>query len=146
VLNWFVRLAMDDETIPIFGDGKILRDFLYIDDLVSALMQCGLCEAAYGEIFNIGSSEAISFLALIRQYRRPGPAAGVPPFTERKRWNPATLERHRQDSGDRRVKPTVPLDGLTGLWTPPSSRHYWTHRVAWEGGDARSQWQTNAVT
>ena len=24
VANWFVRLALDDETIKVFGDGKIL--------------------------------------------------------------------------------------------------------------------------
>ena len=67
VLNWFIRLAMDDETIPIFGDGQILRDFLYVDDLTDALMQCGLTESAYGETFNVGCGEPISFLALIRQ-------------------------------------------------------------------------------
>src|SRR4030066_1277203 len=34
VLNWFIRKAVDDEVIPVFGDGRILRDFLYVDDLV----------------------------------------------------------------------------------------------------------------
>ncbi|HPU29011.1 MAG TPA: NAD-dependent epimerase/dehydratase family protein, partial [Syntrophorhabdaceae bacterium] len=28
VFNWFIRKAIDDEDIPVFGDGRILRDFL----------------------------------------------------------------------------------------------------------------------
>ena len=35
VVNWFVRLAIDDETIKVFGDGLIKRDFLYVDDCVA---------------------------------------------------------------------------------------------------------------
>jgi len=64
VLNWFIRRAIDDETIFIFGDGLILRDFLYIDDLVDCLFKVGLEEKAYGEIFNIGSGKPINFLEL----------------------------------------------------------------------------------
>ena len=67
VLNWFIRLAMDDETIPIFGDGQILRDFLYVDDLTDALLQCGLANRAIGETFNVGCGTPVSFLELIQQ-------------------------------------------------------------------------------
>lgn len=67
VLNWFVRLAMDDETIPAMGDGRILRDFVYIDDLVDALLQTGASDAAYGQVFNVGSGGPISFIDLIRR-------------------------------------------------------------------------------
>ena len=45
VVNWFARLAIDGETIQVFGDGKILRDFLYIDDAVEAIMLCALSPA-----------------------------------------------------------------------------------------------------
>ena len=38
VVNWFVRLALEGRPIPIFGTGKILRDFLYVDDCVEALV------------------------------------------------------------------------------------------------------------
>jgi UDP-glucose 4-epimerase len=40
VANWFVRLAIDGETIKIFGDGSIKRDFLYVDDCVDAMIRC----------------------------------------------------------------------------------------------------------
>jgi len=46
VANWFVRLALDDETIKVFGDGSILRDFLYVEDTVEAIWKCVLCNEA----------------------------------------------------------------------------------------------------
>lgn len=91
VLNWFIRLALDDETIPIFGDGRILRDFLYIDDLVEALMRCGLTEAAYGDIFNVGSGTAVSFIDLaekIIEIAGSGRCEYAPFTTERKALEP----------------------------------------------------------
>ena len=48
VLNWFIRKAMDDETVPVFGDGRILRDFLYVGDLVDCFLQVAFCSQAYG--------------------------------------------------------------------------------------------------
>ena len=93
VLNWFIRLALDDELIPIFGDGRILRDFLYVDDLTAALMMCGLTEAAYGDIFNVGSSTSISFIDL---------AEKITAITGSGRYQyaPFTAERKALEPGD----------------------------------------------
>jgi UDP-glucose 4-epimerase len=138
VLNWFVRLAIDDETIPIFGDGKILRDFLYVDDLVAALMQCGLCESSYGQVFNVGSSEPISFLKLVEEI------LGVT-GTGRYDFTPFSPERKALEPGDfwsdiskiRRVvgwSPTVALgEGLhrTVDYYRCHREHYWTRGQAW---------------
>jgi UDP-glucose 4-epimerase len=66
VLNWFVRLAIDDETIKVFGDGSILRDFLYVDDCVEAILASALHEASTGEIFNVGVDVPTSFLDLVK--------------------------------------------------------------------------------
>lgn len=64
VFNWFIRKAIDDETIPLFGNGKILRDFLYVDDVVEALLMTALSENAYGEVFNVGSGIPLNFIDL----------------------------------------------------------------------------------
>jgi len=64
VFNWFIRKAIDAEAIPIFGDGKILRDYVYVDDLVECLLMTAANEKAYGNIFNVGSGKAISFIEL----------------------------------------------------------------------------------
>ncbi len=64
VFNWFIRKAMDNDTISIFGDGRILRDYLFIDDLVESLSMIALKESAYGEVYNIGSGVPVNFLDL----------------------------------------------------------------------------------
>jgi UDP-glucose 4-epimerase len=64
VLNWFVRLALDDQCIPLMGDGRILRDFLYVDDLVDALILAASTEEAYGQVLNVGTGIPIDFLTL----------------------------------------------------------------------------------
>lgn len=64
VVNWFVRLAIDEDTIKVFGDGQIKRDFLYIDDCVRAILMCALAEAAYGEVLNVGIDRPTNFVQL----------------------------------------------------------------------------------
>ena len=66
VFNWFVRQALDNQEIPIFGDGSLLRDWLYIDDCVEALLLLAACDTAYGQVFNIGNNKAWSFLDTVK--------------------------------------------------------------------------------
>jgi UDP-glucose 4-epimerase len=67
VFNWFIRKALDNEMIPVFGDGRILRDFIYVDDLVECMLQVACCDAAYGEVFNVGVGIPVSFYELARK-------------------------------------------------------------------------------
>ena len=64
VFNWFIRKAIDNEVIPIFGDGRILRDYLYIGDLVDSMLKISLAQNAYGEVYNVGSGIPTSFIEL----------------------------------------------------------------------------------
>ena len=64
VFNWFIRKAMDDDEIPVFGDGKTTRDYLYVDDAVECLLLSGIHPAAFGEVFNIGRGAPTGFLEL----------------------------------------------------------------------------------
>ena len=55
---WFMRQAMDDEEIQIFGNGEQSRDFTYVDDAVDALLRAAASDAANGQIFNVGGEVA----------------------------------------------------------------------------------------
>lgn len=66
VVNWFIRKAIDDEMIPVFGDGRIVRDFLHVDDLVECLLKVACSDTAYGEVFNVGTGIPTSFLDLAK--------------------------------------------------------------------------------
>ena len=61
VVNWFIRLALDDQTLPVFGDGSYKRDFLYQGDAVDAILMCAATEAAFGETFNVGNDRVSNF-------------------------------------------------------------------------------------
>jgi CDP-paratose 2-epimerase len=59
----FVLTALQNGSLTIYGDGKQVRDLLYIDDLVDAfLLAVGRIDRTAGEIYNIGGgpSNAIS--------------------------------------------------------------------------------------
>lgn len=56
VVARFIRQAMAGETLEIYGDGSQTRDFIYIDDLVAALMLAATRPGVGGEVFQIASS------------------------------------------------------------------------------------------
>lgn len=70
VLTHFCRKALAGETIPVFEDGQITRDFIYIDDVVSALLgACRRAQAA-GHVINIGSGKPVTLLDVARDIAR----------------------------------------------------------------------------
>jgi len=64
VLPRFVRQALLDEPITIYGDGSQSRCFGYVGDVVPALIKLMDCDNAVGKIFNIGSDEEVTVLQL----------------------------------------------------------------------------------
>jgi len=56
----FVRRALLDEQIQVFGDGEQRRDCLYVDDVVECLLRAALVPEATGEVFNVGNDEHLS--------------------------------------------------------------------------------------
>jgi UDP-glucose 4-epimerase len=93
VCNWFIRLAMDNEKIQVFGDGSILRDFCYVDDCVDAILKLATNPNAEGEIFNVGSDIPVTFIELAKEIVRIT-GVGRWEFTE---FSP---ERKAQEPGD----------------------------------------------
>jgi UDP-glucose 4-epimerase len=93
VVNWFVRLALEGKPIPIFGTGRILRDFLYVDDCVEALLAAAVEPSAVGEILNVGHDRASTFLEVAEILRELVPGTTIA-FTD------FTPERRAQEPGD----------------------------------------------
>ena len=49
--NYFIGLSLQNKEITIFGDGKQLRNFIYVDDAISALIMASQSEKTRGEVF-----------------------------------------------------------------------------------------------
>ena len=56
---WFVIAALTNRPIKIYGDGKQVRDLLYVDDLLNAYdLAITHAEISAGEVFNVGGGIA----------------------------------------------------------------------------------------
>ncbi len=61
----FIRRAIDQEPIRIFGDGKQLRDFNYVDDVVDLFLSATDNPDVYGNVYNLASNEHYSILDFV---------------------------------------------------------------------------------
>lgn len=59
VVPRFVKQALTDKTITVYGDGKQSRCFGYVGDVVDGMIKLINNKKAYGEVFNIGNDEEI---------------------------------------------------------------------------------------
>ena len=64
-IGWFIRMAIEDNEIQIFGDGSQMRDFVYVDDAAEAFLRAGATDGCDGEVFNVGGTEPISHRDLV---------------------------------------------------------------------------------
>lgn len=60
VLPTFIGQALKNEPLTIYGSGKQIRCFGYVEDIVNGLIKIIDNDAVFGEIFNLGSNEEIS--------------------------------------------------------------------------------------
>ena len=65
-IGWFIRLALEDEEIAVFGDGSQIRDFVYVDDAVEAFLRAAACDSCNGDAFNVGGDEPIAHRELVQ--------------------------------------------------------------------------------
>jgi UDP-glucuronate 4-epimerase len=61
----FTKGILAGEPIPVFNEGKMVRDFTYIDDIVEGVVRVIDRPAPY-RIFNIGNHKRVELLAYIR--------------------------------------------------------------------------------
>jgi nucleoside-diphosphate-sugar epimerase len=66
----FIRIAISGEQIQIFGDGKQLRDFNYIEDVVDALLLATNNPDLYGKVYNLGAKRYYSLLDFVRYLQK----------------------------------------------------------------------------
>jgi UDP-glucose 4-epimerase len=64
VIPNFVRQALANQPITVFGDGTQSRSFTYVGDVVSGLLKLVAHPKAIGEVFNIGNGQEITMRAL----------------------------------------------------------------------------------
>lgn len=113
-LGIWIRQLIEGQSLLVFGDGKQVRDFNYVDDVVDALLMAGISDDVNGHIFNLGADDPITLqhTAELLIEKNQGGSYRMVPFPE---------ERKAIDIGDyygdyRKIrsrlgwKPRVPLE------------------------------------
>ncbi len=69
VLPRFVREALSNKPIVVYGDGSQVRAFAYVNDVVRAIADLSMIKKAEGEIFNIGNDKPITIKELAEKVK-----------------------------------------------------------------------------
>ena len=78
VLPRFVQAAIAGQKLVVHDDGKQIRCFAHVDDVVGAVIKLVDTEAAHGRVYNIGSDTPVSILELAqRVIERVNPKAEI---------------------------------------------------------------------
>jgi UDP-glucose 4-epimerase len=65
VVAAFAKNVHTGASVVVHGDGSQTRDFVYIDDVIDALVSAGTASAVHGAIINIGSGDETSINGLL---------------------------------------------------------------------------------
>ena len=69
VLPRFVQQALRDEAILVYGDGEQTRCFSHVGDVVRGTLMLADEPQAFGQVFNIGTSEEVKVIDLARRVK-----------------------------------------------------------------------------
>lgn len=70
VLPRFVDAALAGQPITVHDDGRQVRCFAHVDDVVDGVIRLMQCDSAAGRVFNIGSDQPVSILELAERVRQ----------------------------------------------------------------------------
>jgi len=96
-ISIFLSRTKDGKPLTIFGDGKQTRDFVFVEDIVTANILAATQPAAVGEIFNIATGQENSIeqlIAIIKQVSaRESPVIYADPRAGEVRYSRANIEK-----------------------------------------------------
>ena len=79
VLGTFFRRARSGAPLEVYEDGKMLRDFVFVDDVVESLRLATGNEQVFDQTLNVGTGEAVTLQAIAEEMFR---ALEMEPRTE----------------------------------------------------------------
>jgi CDP-paratose 2-epimerase len=85
---WFIIASLLEKPITIYGDGKQIRDILWVDELIDAYVRLyHHAERVQGEVFNIGGGpeNTLSLLELVEILKNEGAMVEDPAYSV---WRP----------------------------------------------------------
>lgn len=73
LIPFFIMRMLEEKSLPLYGDGKNVRDWIYVEDHCAALHRV-LLDGRVGEVYNVGAGSELSNLeiarAILRYFKR----------------------------------------------------------------------------
>lgn len=96
-INKFTRLLLNNEEIPMFGDGNTSRDYTFIDDIVDGIKRS--CNYVFEhdnvyEILNLGNSSPVTLKEMINTI---GEVVGITPKINQLPMQPGDVDKTYAD-------------------------------------------------
>ena len=128
VIPLFITNALEDRSLPLYGDGRNVRDWLYVADNCEAL-DVVLRRGVDGEIYNIGGGNEIENVVLTREILRltGKPDSLITPVKDR----PGHDRRYSLDCAKIRRLGVAPRHGFTEALTA-TVEWYRSHPEWWQ--------------
>jgi len=92
-IHKFTRLISRGEPVPFFGDGTTSRDYTYVEDTVSGIMQA-LEHCNRYRVYNLGGSTPVTLKDLVEELQR---AVGKTAVLDKRPMQPGDVERTYAD-------------------------------------------------
>ena len=106
VIPLFIKQILGGGSIVMFGGGKQTRDFVYVSDVVNALVAAATAERINRAIINIGSGQEVSIADLVTRIERATKRQGH------------RLTNDEEESGVSRLVADIRLAGDALKWRP----------------------------
>jgi UDP-glucose 4-epimerase len=113
VANWMIDELCRGRTVPLFGRGAQLRDYIYVDDAIEAMLAAAASEQAHGQVFNVGSGVGTP----LREFVRAGILAAGGGSYRFESWPAGSLRVETGDyvAGIERIRATLGWSPHTSL-------------------------------
>jgi UDP-glucuronate 4-epimerase len=109
-IHKFAKLIEQDKPIPVYGDGSMMRDFTYIDDIIDGTA-AAMEKCAGFNIYNLGESQPVTVNDLIAEIEK---ALGKKAVREHLPLQPGDVERTYADitkaAGELGYNPSTGID------------------------------------
>jgi dTDP-glucose 4,6-dehydratase len=128
VIPLFVTNALEDRSLPLYGDGRNVRDWLYVLDNCAAI-DLVLRRGADGEIYNVGGAAEVENVVLTRRILAllGKPESLITPVADR----PGHDRRYALDSGKIRALGWAPAATFDAALAA-TVEWYRTHEAWWK--------------
>jgi dTDP-glucose 4,6-dehydratase len=141
MLPLFITNALDGEPLPVYGDGRQVREWLHADDHAGAI-ELVLREGAGGEIYNVGGEERENIDVTRRILELTGADDSLVRHVEDR---PGHDRRYALDDGKLRALGWNPQHSFDEGGLPDTVEWYRENRAWWEpikSGEFRAYYET----